>query len=98
ALALDDTFDRGAIHTFMISYEMARRTGTGDPEERARRHFARAMELSRGTDAAPLLALAESICIPHQRREEFEGLLGEALRIDTSQVTENRLANVMAQQ
>lgn len=98
ALALDDAFDRGAIHTFMISYEMARRTGAGDPAERARGHFARAMELSHGADAAPLLALAESVCIPHQRRGEFEVLLDQALRIDTSQATENRLANVMAQQ
>ena len=37
ALALDESFDRGAIHTFLISYEMVRQGATGDPAERARR-------------------------------------------------------------
>ncbi|MDO8769981.1 MAG: TRAP transporter TatT component family protein [Burkholderiaceae bacterium] len=97
ALALDESFDHGALHTFMISYESVRQGGAGDAAARARRHFARAMALSGGADAAPLLALAEAVCVPQQRRAEFEALLRQALRIDTSRATENRLANVMAQ-
>lgn len=69
----------------------------GDPAVRARRHFERAMELSGGADAAPLLALAEAVCIPQQRRAEFEALLQQALRIDTERGSENRLANMVAQ-
>jgi predicted anti-sigma-YlaC factor YlaD len=97
ALELDESFERGALHTFMIGYESVRQGGAGDPATRARRHFTRAMELSGGADAAPLLALAESVCVPQQRRAEFETLLNQALRIDVDRVTENRLANLVAQ-
>jgi len=97
ALELDESFDRGAIHTFMIGYESVRQGVAGDPTERARRHFARAMELSAGSEAAPLLALAEAVCVPQQRRSEFEALLQQALRIDTRGAGDNRLATVLAQ-
>jgi len=97
ALELDESFERGAIHSFMIGYESVRQDRAGDPALRSRRHFARAMQLSGGTDAAPLLALAEAVCVPQQRRAEFEALLRQALRIDTERASENRLANLVAQ-
>jgi len=97
ALELDEAFDGGAIHTFMIGYEAIRQGAPGDPAVRARRRFDRAMELSGGADAAPLLALAEAVCVPQQRRAEFEALLRQALRIDTDRSSENRLANLVAQ-
>jgi predicted anti-sigma-YlaC factor YlaD len=97
ALELDEAFDRGAIHTFMIGYESVRQGVAGDASERARRHFARAMELSGGSEAAPLLALAEAVCVPQQLRAEFESLLEQALRIDTRSAADNRLATVLAQ-
>jgi predicted anti-sigma-YlaC factor YlaD len=81
----------------MIGYESVRQDRAGDPALRSRRHFARAMQLSGGTDAAPLLALAEAVCVPQQRRAEFEALLRQALRIDTDRASENRLANLVAQ-
>jgi hypothetical protein len=91
ALELDEGFDRGAIHTFLISYEMVRQGAAGDPAERARRHYARAVELSDGAGAAPMLALAEAVCVPAQRRAEFEELLERALRVDGG----DRLANLV---
>ena len=94
ALELDESFERGAIHTFMIGYESVRQDRAGDPALRARRHFARAIQLSGGTDAAPLLALAEAVCVPQQRRAEFEALLHKALQIQDGN---NRLANLIAQ-
>src|SRR5438093_1247327 len=54
ALELAESFDRGAIHSFLVSYEMSRPGAEGKPEERARRHFERAMELSGGQMAGPL--------------------------------------------
>ena len=81
ALALDESYGRGAIHTFLVGYEMVRQGAAGDPAERARRHFARALQLSGGADAAPMLALAEAVCIPAQRRAEFDALLAEALSV-----------------
>ncbi|MDQ5849002.1 MAG: TRAP transporter TatT component family protein, partial [Pseudomonadota bacterium] len=97
ALELDESFDRGAIHIFLIGYESVRQGVAGDPAERARRHFTRAMELSGGTQSAPLLALAEAVCVPQQRRAEFIALLERALRVDTDQGSEDRLANLVAQ-
>jgi len=93
ALELDEAFDRGAIHTFLISYEMVRQGAAGDPAERARRHFARAVELSGGADAAPMLALAEAVCVPAQRRAEFEQLLERAMGVEGG----DRLANLFLQ-
>jgi hypothetical protein len=87
ALALDASFDRGALHTFLIAL---------DPP-RAEEHFARAMALSEGAAAAALVALAEAVCVPQQRRREFEALLGQALRIDVDRETSIRLATLVAQ-
>lgn len=94
ALELDEGYERGAIHTLLIGYEMVRQGTPGDPAARARRHFARSLELSSSADAAPYVALAEAVCVPAQRRVEFEALLREALRIDGSA---NRLANLVMQ-
>jgi predicted anti-sigma-YlaC factor YlaD len=94
ALELDEAYGRGAIHTFLIGYEMARQGAAGDPSQRARLHFARAVELSASGDAAPYVALAESVCVPAQGRAEFESLLREALRVDADA---NRLANLVMQ-
>jgi predicted anti-sigma-YlaC factor YlaD len=96
ALELDESFERGAIHTFLIAYETVRQ-GAGDPDARARAHFARAVELSGGADAAPFVALAEAVSVPRERREEFEALLTQALAIDVERAADNRLANLVMQ-
>ncbi len=97
ALELDETFESGAIHAFLISFEPGR-TGSGDGTVRARRHFERAMELSGGSQAGPLLALAESVSIGNQNSAEFESLLGRALAVDVDARPEWRLANLVMQQ
>lgn len=98
ALALDETFDAGAIHAFLISYEPARQGAPGDPLERARKHFDRAMELSGGYQAGPLVALAESVALARQDRKEFQSLLDRALAVDVAVKPEYRLANLVMQQ
>ena len=35
AYALDPDFDRGAIHSFLITFEMVRADGAGDPAEKS---------------------------------------------------------------
>lgn len=97
ALELDESYGDGAVHTFLISYEFARQTGTGDPEDRARRHFQRAMELSHGLQAGPLVAMAESVCIQKQQAREFKSLLEQALAVDVDARPEWRLANLVMQ-
>jgi predicted anti-sigma-YlaC factor YlaD len=97
ALELDESYGDGAIHSFLITYEMNRSGGEGDPEERSRRHFSRAVELSSGGQAAPFVTLAEAVSIPNQDREEFYSLLKLALAIDPDERPEWRLANLIYQ-
>jgi predicted anti-sigma-YlaC factor YlaD len=97
ALALDEAFDHGAIHSFLISYDMNRMSGTGDPEKKAREHFARAVDLSRGQQAGPYVALAESVSLPNQDKNEFKRSLEQALAVDSDAKPEWRLANIVMQ-
>jgi predicted anti-sigma-YlaC factor YlaD len=97
ALQLDEAFDEGAIHSFLISYEPVRQGAPGDPLERARKHFDRAMALSNGLQAGPLVSLAESVCIARQDRGEFQSLLDRALAVDVNAKPEFRLANLVMQ-
>ncbi len=97
ALELDEAYDHGAIHTFLITYEMSREGAPGDPADRARYHFARALELSQGRLVSPWVALAESVSLQEQRVDEFDRLLGEALAIDPDAHPEFRLMNLIMQ-
>ncbi len=97
ALELNEAFDQGAIHSFLISYEPARQGAPGDPLERARKHFDKAMALSGGFQAAPLVALAESVSIAKQDRHGFQSLLERALAVDVNARPEYRLSNLVMQ-
>jgi predicted anti-sigma-YlaC factor YlaD len=97
ALQLDEKFDRGAIHTFLITYEASRNGAEGDFTIRSRRHFERAMELSGGDQAGPLVGLAETVSQAKQDRKEFEALLKRALAIDADAKPALRLANLIMQ-
>jgi predicted anti-sigma-YlaC factor YlaD len=97
ALELDETYGRGAIHTFLVTYEMSRQGAPGDPAARAREHFERAMALSEGENAAPLVALAETAAVKQQDVKEFESLLNRALAINPDANPETRLLNLVMQ-
>jgi predicted anti-sigma-YlaC factor YlaD len=97
ALALDETFNAGAIHGFLIAYEPSRPTGEGDPFERARKHFERAVALSGGTQAGPFVSLAESVDVPNQNVAEFRVLLARALAINPDANPDTRLVNLVMQ-
>ena len=97
ALALDETFDRGAIHSFLITYEMARSGVPGDPAARARAHYERAVALSEGRAAAPHVTYAEAVCVPQQDRVRYESLLRAALAVDADAQPDLRLVNLVMQ-
>jgi predicted anti-sigma-YlaC factor YlaD len=96
ALALEESFDSGALHVFMIGFEMARGGSGGNPA-RAREHYRRAIGLSGGRQAAPYVSLAEAVSVPTRNRKEFEALLRKALNVDRGAAPEWRLANVLMQ-
>jgi predicted anti-sigma-YlaC factor YlaD len=97
ALELDEKFGDGAIHTFLISYEPSRNGAQGDFALRSQKHFDRAMELSGGFQAAPLVSLAEAVAIQKQDQKEFRTLLERALAVDVNAKPEFRLANLVMQ-
>jgi predicted anti-sigma-YlaC factor YlaD len=97
ALELNESFEEGVIHSFLISYEPVRQGASGDPLERARKHFDRAMELSKGYQAGPMVSLAEAVSVAKQDRKEFESLLNRAMAVDVNAKPEHRLANLVMQ-
>ena len=96
-LELDESFDQGALHTFMISYQGGRSPVQGGGASKARLHFARAEALAGDTNVSPLVSLAESVSINEQNRVEFESLLNQALDFNVDSHLPTRLANLVAQ-
>lgn len=96
ALALDEGYGMGALHDFFIAYEGSRGS-VGGSVEKARQHLDRALELSQGKRAGPLVSFAETVEVAKQDRAEFERLLNQALAIDPDAAPEQRLANLIAQ-
>lgn len=98
ALELDESHNHGEIHSFLITFEMSRPAGVRGAIDRARKHFQRAMELSSGQQAGPLVALAQSVCVQEQNVVEFKSLLNRALAINPDARPEWRLVNLLMQE
>ena len=94
AIALDEGYDRGALHEFLITLEASR---PGGSLAAAREHFRRAVELSGGERAGPMVALAETVAVQSQDRAQFESLLRQALAVNPDARPEWRLANLVYQ-
>jgi predicted anti-sigma-YlaC factor YlaD len=92
-LELDEAYDAGSAHEFFVTYEGSRPGGSA---AEARRHYARALELSQGNRASVYLSLAEAVCVHEQSPREFRELIGRALAVDPDRVPELRLVNALA--
>jgi predicted anti-sigma-YlaC factor YlaD len=97
ALALDESFDQGALHEFAITFDPARPEGTSPQAQEA--HFDRAQKLAQGEKISALVTYAQAVSGPAQKKAEYESLLKEAASYDVDQpkARKNRLANVLAQ-
>lgn len=93
-LELDEDFDGGTIHSFLVNYESQR---VGGSVEVAKRHYSRALELSGGNRIGLWLAWAENFSVPEQNREEFIRLLDQVLAFDIDSHPETRLLSILAQ-
>jgi hypothetical protein len=96
ALALDETWSNGTVHELLITVESQSET-LGGSEARARRHFARAVEIQRGLSPSPYVALAMGVARSRQDRDEFVRLLRQALAIDPEKDPSRRLSTLLAQ-
>jgi predicted anti-sigma-YlaC factor YlaD len=100
ALAVDADWDRGAIHSFLVTYEMARPDVVGSFDDRvtsAREHFDRAIALSQGKASGPYVSWAESVCLPEEDRGCFEEMLRAAMKINPDDDPATRLVNTIFQ-
>jgi predicted anti-sigma-YlaC factor YlaD len=97
ALQLDESWGEGAIHGFLINYEMSRQGVSGSPVDRARKHYERAIELTQGRQAGPFVTYAEAVCVEQQDAKQFEVLLNRALAIKPDEHPESRLVNLIMQ-
>ncbi len=97
ALNLYETYDHGAIHVFLISFEMSRSGVNAGAANIARRHFDRAVELSDGNQAAPFVTFAETVSVTERNRAQFRELLQRALKLNPDAQPESRLANLVMQ-
>jgi predicted anti-sigma-YlaC factor YlaD len=96
ALALDESWNKGALHEMFVSLDSLPAALGGDPDQ-ARKHFARAIELQHGESPGPYVALATGVALPAQDRAEFEKLLQTALAIDPDKDPSVRLVTLVQQ-
>ena len=95
ALALDESWNEGALHEFEIVFAGTRPGARRYGEMEA--HFHRATELSRGRRAALFVSYAEAVAVPKQDPAQFRELLDQALAVDPDAHKSVRLANLAAQ-
>lgn len=96
ALALDESWSKGAIHEMFVSLDSLPEALGGSPAK-AREHFARAVDLQKGQSPGPYVALATGVAMPAQDRAEFEKLLQTALAIDPEKDPSVRLVTLVQQ-
>ena len=97
AYRLEPGFNNGSIEEFYISAYGSLPASLGGSPDKAREHFQKALEYTRGLKAGPYVALATAVDVPAQNSAEFKELLQKALAVDVNAKPENRLENLLAQ-
>lgn len=94
AIELDEDWDHGALHDFLVVLESE--SPSGDLDE-AEAHFRRALELNEGHRAGTYVSMAENVCVKRQNGEKFVDLLNMALAVDVDVLPEERVVNIINQ-
>ena len=96
-MELDEAYDEGTVHTFLITYEMSRLNAKANRLALAKGHFDRAVALGGGHQAGPLVAYAENVLVAQKDKIEFQNMLRQALRLDINASPANRELNLAVQ-
>ncbi len=96
-LELDETLENGGAHEFFISYYGSLPAAMGGSEKKAREHFKKALEISKGANASTYLALATSVAVNNQDKREFLSLLEQALNVDIEKSPSTKTLNIISQ-
>jgi predicted anti-sigma-YlaC factor YlaD len=97
ALALDESYDEGALHEFFVLYHGSRSEAQGGGAKRARGHFQRALALAHNRKLSPLVSYAETVSVETQNKAEFTQLLKQVIAADVDRHPNYRLVNMLAQ-
>ena len=96
ALALDERWNKGALHELFITLDSLPEALGGNPA-RAKEHFDKAVEIQKGLAPGPYVSLALGVAVAAQDRAEFERLLEAALAIDPEKDPSSRLVTLVTQ-
>jgi predicted anti-sigma-YlaC factor YlaD len=97
AYELDPDFNNGALDEFYILYYASLPEMMGGDKEKAKIHFARALEKTGGNSAGAYVSYAQTVCVPAQDYESFEANLEKALAVDVDADEGTRLVNIINQ-
>lgn len=94
-------YTQQALSEYYARAERPARSDQSGPtglEQKARFHFDRAVELSKGQAVGPYVALAGSFAVKNQDAAEYRRLLEQALAIEVDKHPERRLENTILQE
>jgi predicted anti-sigma-YlaC factor YlaD len=94
AMEIDEAWQAGALHEFKVV--LAGATPGAPNVALVRKHYDRAVELSRGKSASVHLAYAEAVSVRLQNAAEFKELVQRALDVNPEDDPVNRLVNLLA--
>ena len=97
ALELDESYSKGAIHDFLISFYAMVPLSRGGDDAKAKYHYEKALKLAGGMSASPYVTYATAMSVKMQNVKEFDELIEKALAVSTADVYDGRLANVLTQ-
>lgn len=101
ALALNESYDEGALHEFYVSFAGALGDGSGGGPKRAKEELDRALKLGDGKKLGVLVSYAEGILVAQQKKAEFQQMLKRVTDADVYAEEpawkKQRLANILAQ-
>ena len=97
ALELDEDFNDGAIHDFLVQYYAGLPETIGGDKTRVDFHHERSLELADGRLAGPYMSYAESVLIARQDYDRFIEYMDAILAIDPEAYPAGKLLNILTQ-
>ena len=97
ALELNDGYNDGAIHDFLVQYYASMPPTLGGDKDLAEYHHERALFYADGRLAGPYVSYAESMLIPQQDRQQFIDCMNQALAVDPDAYPAARMVNILSQ-
>jgi len=96
ALAMDSSWNNGAIHSAMITFSMFRTDLKGNNIKEAANHYAKVNELSNSQDLSAHVSYAENVLVNQQNQSEFTILLNSVINAQDTAIEELELGNIIA--